>query len=430
MKEAQKQNDIDHFKDLEPQQYSNMYFESDVPLKDVRKNAIRILVYFSILIFGLMLSMSFVIEFPTEINVPIIIKNEGQEEVIRFPYNVYVDETFVAVNDVVEKGDPLISIGAPEITILINKIEKGKSNLDLQNTSEAKVFQDHVNLLKSETAILESEIDAIQIEITDLKEQGDKECDAIQNEYLSNVEVYNAKKSAYEAGAIAKIEFQLIDKEKNRNFDDLQTKLREYKTLTNAKASEIEVLQSKINRKSKEIQTIRSQYNNTYKAVDNDLKHAKNQLNYNFGNYNIEKGKLILRAANSGNVSYLFDGEKELKSGQILLKIQNNLQGFYAQGEVKPQVIGKFKEGQNVSLKINSFPHFEWGIMEGNIKTLSKSPNEKGNFTIRLNITDYGNLQSLVQLGMDGVGTILIEEKSFAQHITHKFKRTLYEGID
>jgi len=421
---------IDHFKDLEPQQYSNMYFESDVPLADVRKSALRLLVYCSLLIFGVMLFMSFVIHFPTEINVPIIIKNEGQEDIIRFPYNVYVDEKFVVVNDTVEKGDPLISIGAPQITFLINEIEKSKSNLDLQNTSQAKVFQDQVSLLRSETVILENEIDAVQVEVNDLKDQRETECDAIQNEYLSNFEVYKAKKSAYEAGAIAKIDYQLIEKEKNRTFDNLQTKIREYKTLINTKASEIEVLQSKINRKNKEIQTFRSQYNSIYKTVDTDLKHAENQLVYNFGDYTIENGKLILRAVESGKISYLFEGEKELKSGQILLKIQNNLREYFAKGEVMPQVIGKFNEGQNASLKINSFPHFEWGIMEGEIVTLSKAPNEKGNFTIRLDITNYGNLQPLVQLGMDGIATILIEEKSFASHITHKFKRTFYEKLN
>ncbi len=421
---------IDHFKDLEPQQYSNMYFESDVPLADVRKNALRVLIYGSLLIVGMLLFLSFMIHFPTEINVPVIIKNEGKEEVIRFPYNVYVDQKFVKVNDMVKKGDPLISIGAPQITNLIQQIEKGKVNLDLQNTSEAQVFQDQVNLLRSETTILENEIDAIQKEINDLKDQRNTECDALQNVYLSNLKIYKVKKQAYEAGAIAKIDYQTAEKEKVHAFDALQTKMRSYKTLINTKASEIEVIQSKINRKNKEIQTIRSEYNSAYQIVDTDLKLAENQLAYNFGDYTVVDGKLTLVAEKSGKVAYLFEGERELKSGQILLKIRNDLRAYYAQGEVPPQAIGKFKEGQKAALKITSFPHFEWGVMEGEVAVLSKSPNENGNFLMRLDINNYGNLKPLVQLGMDGMATILIEEKSFASHVTHTLKRSYYNSTE
>jgi len=109
-----------------------------------------------------------------------------------------------------------------------------------------------------------------------------------------------------------------------------------------------------------------------------------------------------------GKVSYLFEGEKELKSGQILLKVRDDLDIYYARGEVQPNAIGKFKEAQKAALKINSFPHFEWGTLNGDIEALSKSPNENGNFIMRLKILDYGNLENMVQVGMDGMATILI----------------------
>jgi len=37
---------------------------------------------------------------------------------------------------------------------------------------------------------------------------------------------------------------------------------------------------------------------------------------------------------------------------------------------------------------------------------------------------------NFVHRGMDGMATILIEEKNFAGHITHKFKRTFHEGLE
>lgn len=424
------QNKEDLLKDLEPQQYSDLYFESDVPLADVRKNAIRFLVYGAVLILGAMVFMSFVIHFPTEINVPITLKNEGKEEIIRFPYSIYITETFVEVNDTVTKGQPLISIGSPEITQLINQMEKGKSNLDLQSTYVARAFEDQINLLKSESDILENEVRGIQVEIADLEQQRNTECDALQNVYVSNRKIYEAKQKAYEAGAIAKLEYQSAETEKIRTFDALQTKWQEYNTLINAKSSQIAVIHSKLKRKEKEIKTIRSEYKNDYSSVDTELKHAKNQLTYNFGDYTVENGKLILLSNKPGKVSYLFEGEKELKSGQILLKIRDDLDIYYARGEVRPNAIGKFKEAQKAALKINSFPHFEWGTINGDIEALSKSPNENGNFIMRLKISDYGNLENMVQVGMDGMATILIEEKSFAAHILHKFKRAIDSAVE
>jgi len=424
------ENKEDLLKDLEPQQYSDLYFESDVPLADVRKNAIRFLVYGAVVILGAMLFMSFIIHFPTEINVPITLKNEGKEEIIRFPYSIYITETFVEVNDTVNKGQPLVSIGSPEITHLINQMEKGKSNLDLHSTYVARAHEDQINLLKSESDILENEVRGIQLEIADLEQQRNTECDALQNVYVSNRQIYEAKQQAYQAGAIARLEYQSAETEKIRTFDALQTKWQEYNTLINAKSSQIAVIHSKLKRKEKEIKTIRSEYKNDYSSVDTELKHAKNQLTYNFGDYTVENGKLILLSNKPGKVSYLFEGEKELKSGQILLKIRDDLDIYYARGEVQPNAIGKFKEAQKAALKINSFPHFEWGTLNGDIEALSKSPNENGNFIMRLKISDYGNLENMVQVGMDGIATILIEEKSFAAHILHKFKRTVDNAVE
>lgn len=425
-----KENKEDLLKDLEPQQYSDLYFESDVPLADVRKNAIRFLVYVSVLILGAMVFMSFVIHFPTEINVPITLKNEGKEEIIRFPYSIYITETFVEVNDTVTVGQPLVSIGSPEITDLINQMEKGKSNLDLQNTYVARNHEDKVNLLKSESDILEKEVSGIQIEIADLEQQRNTDCDALQNLYISNRQIYEDKQQAYQAGAIAKLEFKNAETEKKKTFYALQSKWQEYKTLINAKSSEITVIHSELKRKEEQIKTLRSEYKNDYNSVDTELKHAKNQLIYNFGDYIVENGKLILLSKKPGKVSYLFEGEKELKSGQILLKVRDDLDIYYARGEVTPNAIGKFKETQKAALKINSFPHFEWGTLNGYIETLSKSPNENGNFIVRLKISDYGNLENMVQVGMDGLATILIEEKSFAAHILHKFKGMVNSTIE
>jgi len=407
-----------------------LYFESDVPLADVRKNALRFLVYGAVFILGAMVFMSFVIHFPTEINVPITLKNEGKEEIIRFPYSIYITETFVEVNDTVTIGQPLVSIGSPEITQLINQMEKGKSNLNLHSTYVARNHEDKVNVLKSESDILENEVRGIQLEIADLEQQRNTECDALQNVYVSKRQIYEARQKAYEAGAIAKLEYQSAETEKIRTFDALQTKWQEYNTLINAKSSQIAIYHSKLKRKEEQIKTIRSEYKNDYNSVDTELKHAKNQLTYNFGDYTVENGKLILLSNKPGKVSYLFEGEKELKNGQILLKIRDDLDIYYARGEVTPNAIGKFKEAQKAALKINSFPHFEWGTLNGDIEALSKSPNENGNFIMRLKILDYGNLENMVQVGMDGMATILIEEKSFAAHILHKFKRAVDSAVE
>ena len=64
--------------DLEPQQYKRLYWEEDVPVKDVRKNALRKFVYIGSLLCLVLIVAGLLIRFPDQIELPFVIKSNKE----------------------------------------------------------------------------------------------------------------------------------------------------------------------------------------------------------------------------------------------------------------------------------------------------------------------------------------------------------------
>ncbi len=58
-------------KELEPQQYQQLYWEEDVPLQDVRKNALRKFVYIGAILCLVFVTIGFFVKFPDQIELPL-----------------------------------------------------------------------------------------------------------------------------------------------------------------------------------------------------------------------------------------------------------------------------------------------------------------------------------------------------------------------
>lgn len=96
---------------------------------------------------------------------------------------------------------------------------------------------------------------------------------------------------------------------------------------------------------------------------------------------------------------------------------------LYASASIPPEEIGLVKEGAPVILKVATFPHYEWGAVEGRIQTLSLTPDGKGGYPVRVEITNDGKLRGRLRVGMNGELSTPVEEKSFFGYVFSKTRK-------
>jgi hypothetical protein len=163
-------------------------------------------------------------------------------------------------------------------------------------------------------------------------------------------------------------------------------------------------------------------------SLTNRFTLAKNKIRNIYGDFELADGNLILKANDNGIVSYVFDGDKEVVAGSILMKVINNKTTFYALVKRPPSLIGKIRKNKQAVLKVASFPFYEWGTVKGHVDNLSLTPDESGNFSVKISLQNFGNLNNLLQIGMTGDATIILEEKTFYYYFFRKTKEIYYKA--
>lgn len=132
--------------------------------------------------------------------------------------------------------------------------------------------------------------------------------------------------------------------------------------------------------------------------------------------------KFVLEGGEQGQVYRFFDAGENVPAGTVITKVTGGGDTLYASASIPPEKIGLIKEGAPVLLKVSTFPHYEWGAVGGRIQTLSLTPDEKGGYPIRVEITDAGKLEGRLQAGMSGEVSIPVEEKSFFGYVFEKVR--------
>ena len=163
-------------------------------------------------------------------------------------------------------------------------------------------------------------------------------------------------------------------------------------------------------------------------SLTNRFTLAKNKIRNIYGDFELADGNLILKANDNGIVSYVFDGDKEVVAGSILMKVINNKTAFYALVKRPPSLIGKIRKNKQAVLKVASFPFYEWGTVKGQVDNLSLTPDESGNFSVKISLQNFGNLNNLLQIGITGDATIILEEKTFYYYFFRKTKEIYYKA--
>ena len=88
---------------------------------------------------------------------------------------------------------------------------------------------------------------------------------------------------------------------------------------------------------------------------------------------------------------------------------------------------GKLELGQNVIIKLDNYPHREWGVLQGKITSISETPRREGELFYSANInipelrTSYDKNIEFKQV-MVGRAKIIIQETSLIERIFYQFR--------
>ncbi|MBK6444400.1 MAG: hypothetical protein IPO39_14085 [Bacteroidetes bacterium] len=416
--------------ELEPQQYERIYWDEDVPVKDVRKSALRKLVYVGgglCLVFSI---LAIFIKFPDEVELPFVVKSDQSEDIYRFSYPVYILENFQQPGNKVVKGQQMMRITSPEIVTLVNGYIEAERNLQIFSSQKILSVQKQREIISTRIRKNDSRINETEHELAVLDSTWKSNAARLQYENDDAAQKHEQNKKLFEEGHISK--YDLIESETK--------KLKAADALTSARQ---EYQKAKFNLSSMNVQSMLD--NNSYGeelgklAIDtkydsislvNQFELAKNRIRNTFGDFILSDNDLILIAKGSGTVSYIFDGDKQLKEGGILLKIMYSSSSLYAMVKSPPVLVGRVRAKNRAVLKVSSFPFYEWGTLKGHVDNLSLTPDENGVFSMKVAIDDFGHLKNLVQIGMNGNLTIILEEKTFYQYLFNDMKKKYYEATN
>lgn len=409
--------------DLEPQQFARHYMEDDVPLNDVRKSTLRKSVYIGLALFALIITAGFTLKFPDEVSLPFVLKGEVPERIFRFPYPVYVEEIFATTGQKLLPGDRMIRITSPEIVQLISNYRRAEDALTNYRKHKLRSLADTreiVQLQSRQNSNRQEEIRERQAALDNAWHSNEArlnfELDASTKKLEQNQALYSAK-------YISALEFKDYETAQIRARNALQTASIEYRR-------DVAALKEEASRYGlQQVSLSREDDRNVAEATTDSsslvaaLALADHAINNTFGRNEIVAGSLVLKAAEAGILSFVFEGEREVPASATLLKMNNKATGLYAYAVSPPSLIGRLEKGQVAFLKVATFPSYEWGAAQGHIDYLSLTPDEKGGFNVKIPVDDARKLSGRLRPGMDGLVAVQLEERSFFEYFFRNFRK-------
>lgn len=412
--------------ELEPQQYGKHYWEEDVPLGDIRKNVLRKLVYLGAGLFVVLSLMGAFIKFPDEVSLPFVLKNAAPDETYNFPYPVYVSERYVVVGNEVVPGQPLMKISSPEIVALLNNYEEAKKNLENFRLRKNKSVNNQREILATHIRETQNKLSATKAALASLGSTWQSNKERLEFEYSRTERKLAADRVLAKSKYVSENELKETEQLFVIAGDARKTgKLAFEKDSTNLAATAAQYELSILSL-HQELDKLSSDTQYDSSALLNQLETTENRISNTFGDFDNANGSLILKAAMAGKITYVFEGDKEVQSSAILLKINYKASGLYSSVSCPPSLIGKVRKNQSAYLKLATFPAYEWGSVKGHVANLSMSNDENGDFAIRIAMDDYRKLNNMLQPGLTGNVTIVLQERTFFQYFFRSLKKSYY----
>lgn len=414
---------------LEPQQYQRMYWESDVPMKDLRVGMLQRVLLFLAVLFAVLLLISATVRFPDQLELPVVLKSEQQNAIYTFPFNVYISRRYVHTGDTVRVGQPLLEITSPEIVQFIHQLNTQKAKEDKFNRADRIGYQKQRDIVRSGMAQTDVQIRAIQTELGLLEKTWQVDRQRLDYELADANEKLTRNRQLFAEKVIAQVDFRQFEIAQIRALTALANAQIAWHNRQAALRSQIAGLQLAQTSSGSTTDKIRADELSSQFQLQSDYANTQQMFANLFGNYAVLGGSILIKSRMAGQVAYLFDGELEVKPSVTLLKISTRNNPGYGFIKCPPSLIGRLRRGQECHLKIASFPFYEWGTLAGKTTQISAAPDENGAFNVNVAFESNSRMQPFLQTGLTGQAVIIIDNKTLLQYFFRSTIKTYYQFV-
>lgn len=218
----------------------------------------------------------------------------------------------------------------------------------------------------------------------------------------------------YSQKVIARLDFnssQATFLQQQRVLKNAERAMLDNKLQINQLDKQIEDLQTE--EKNREVE-LATQANNRFNELKSEIKRWKE-------NY-------LLISPLDGQVSYLsfFYDNEYVALGKSLFTIVPKTQHVFGQAELAISRSGEVKAGQMVNIRLQNYPFEKYGVLTGNIETVSLIPND-GNYLVKVNLPNglktTHNSELKVTGQLKGELEIIAEDLRLLERIFYQFRR-------
>jgi len=139
----------------------------------------------------------------------------------------------------------------------------------------------------------------------------------------------------------------------------------------------------------------------------------------------------VLSASQQGKLSYagMIQENQVLNASQDVFYIDPGNEAFFGEMTIPQNNMGKIKEGQEVLVKLRSYPFEEYGMIRGRIKYIADVPYKDSVYISKVDfkIANSSDLKKPIHLkqGMMADAEIITEKATILQRLTRSFFKAL-----
>lgn len=386
----------------------------------------------------MILILSWLVKYPDIISAQSIITTKIPPQKEYAKISGAIDSIFVKDNEIVHKNQPLAIVentaDYSDILLLKSFVDTTKVNkksfffpieevpiLFLGDIEDSyAIFENNYiqYILNKELHPFSNEIIANKISSTELKRQlinlqSQKELNR-QELYFKKKDLKRSK-SLFDKGVISEKEYDL------NQLNYLQSE-RSYKSISVSISQLKESLSnSQKVAKGTDISRIREE-----KILLKKVLQSFNQLKKSIKDWEMQ---YVLSSKINGQVSFLnfWSKNQTVNEGDLVFTvIPNDNSSFVAKLKTPAQNLGKVKIGQRVNIKLQNYPDYEFGVLNGNVDNISEVTNKDGFYIIDVLlpnklITTYNKTIDFKQ-EMRGSAEIITEDLRLLERLFYQFK--------
>jgi hypothetical protein len=144
--------------------------------------------------------------------------------------------------------------------------------------------------------------------------------------------------------------------------------------------------------------------------------------------------KYIMTTSRSGRMSFsgvIYEG-MAINANQVLFYVVPKQENFVGEMMIPQRNMGKIKEGQQVLVKLRSYPFEEYGMIRGKIDYISDIPYKDSVFICRVNfkVINSSDMNKSIHLtqGMTADAEIITQEATILQRLSRNFFKMMGTG--